>query len=222
VTRFCTHPPNVVGVLPKVGGTKNPDIDAIVSLRPDLVVVNSEENRQEDFTRLEQAGLAIFVSFPRTVEEAALSIERLGAALDRETAAGDLSDSIRAAAQRVATAAGRRIFCPIWRNPWMSFNDDTFAHDILRRAGGLNVCADLEARYPKVELEAVAAADPEVILLPDEPYVFAEEHKSKLVGLERSTAVRNGEVHLIDGKALSWYGPRTPAALEEFARLLAG
>src|SRR5262249_53318615 len=115
-----------------------------------------------------------------------------------------------------------RVFCPIWRKPWMSFNRDTYADDLLRHAGGANVCADLADRYPVIELAALAGADPEVVLLPDEPYPFAERHRASLAELSETTAWRSGRVHLIDGKALSWYGHRTAPALRDFRLLLAG
>lgn len=222
VTRYCTEPPDIVAVLPHLGGTKNPQIDEIRALQPDLVLVNSEENRREDFAALLAAGLTVFVSFPTTVAAAATSIERLGRVLDSEAAALDLSRRIAAASRAAAVPglAALRVFCPIWRRPWMSFNADTYAHDLLRCGGGENVCAGLGQRYPTVDLDRIAAADPEVILLPDEPYPFAERHRGALRPLERTTAWAQGRVHFIDGKALSWYGHRTPDALALFAGLL--
>ncbi|MGH7789973.1 MAG: helical backbone metal receptor [Candidatus Binatia bacterium] len=222
VTAYCTEPPEVVATLPHLGGTKNPQVDEILALAPDLVLVNSEENRRTDFDALLAAGLAVFVSFPTTVAGAATSIERLGRVLDLEAPAGALAGRIAAAGEAAATPgmAALRVFCPIWRRPWMSFNAETFAHDLLRCAGGENVCAGLAERYPTLELDRVAAADPQVILLPDEPYPFSERHRSALRGLAGTTAWQQGRVHFVDGKALSWYGHRTPDALALFARLL--
>jgi ABC-type Fe3+-hydroxamate transport system substrate-binding protein len=217
VTRYCTDPAAIVAGLPRVGGTKNPDLARIVALEPDLVLLNTEENRKEDFDRLLAAGLAVFVSFPRTVNAAADSIERIGTALECERAGRAAAEEIRAAARAGAGGARRRrVFCPIWRNPWMSFNADTYAHDLLSRAGGDNVCAGAPERYPKVELEAVVAAAPEVILLPDEPYVFRARHRAELRAASDDPAWRAVPIHLVDGKALSWYGPRTAPALRYF------
>ena len=221
VTRYCTEPPDVVAGLRQVGGTKNPDLSSIVALAPELVLVNAEENRREDFQSLMAAGLTVWVSFPRTVEQTAASIERLGEGLDATAAAAAVAREITAA---LATPLSRRvrIFCPIWRKPWMSFNRDTYADDLLRCAGGDNVCAGLTDRYPVVDLHTIAQTDPQVILLPDEPYPFAERHRQALGPLLEGSAGRAGRVHLVDGKALSWYGPRTAAALRDFRRLLAG
>jgi ABC-type Fe3+-hydroxamate transport system substrate-binding protein len=115
-----------------------------------------------------------------------------------------------------------RCFCPIWRRPYMSIGPGTYAHDLVETCGGLNVFRMSEARYPEVTLEEVARRDPEVVLLPDEPYPFAAKHKAEVErALADSTAVRNGQVHLVDGKLLTWYGPRIAGALMEFSRIFA-
>ncbi len=222
VTRYCTDPPAVVAGLPKLGGTKNPDCDAILALRPEVVLVNSEENRREDADRLSQAGVALFVSFPSTVREAARSIERVGALLGTEAAAKALAQAIDRELDELAAAVHERsrFFCPIWRKPWMSFNRDTFVHDLLWNAGGDNVCAAASDRYPKVDLNDIAALQPEVVLLPDEPYRFAPRDLPHLEALQDTPAWRTQRIHFVSGQALSWYGPRTPEALRSFRRLL--
>lgn len=220
VTRYCTDPPDIVGALPKLGGTKDPDLHRIRDLSPELVIVNAEENRREDFQALTDAGLTLWVSFPRTVAEAARSIERLGRAIDAVEPAAAMAADIRSA--QSGTSTGRvRVFCPIWRKPWMSLNRDTYAHDVLSRGGGNNVCADRPERYPVVELADIALADPEVVLLPSEPYPFGEHHRSTLGALDGTSALRTGRVHLVDGRALSWYGNRTAAAIATLRHLLA-
>ena len=219
VTRYCVEPAEVVAALPAVGGTKNPDLRRIVGLRPELVLANAEENRREDFQALVDAGVTVWVSFPTTLETAAASIVGVGEAIDARNQAGALAAGIAAA--RTGTGGQVRVFCPIWRKAWMSFNRDTYAHDLLRCAGGDNVCAGEAQRYPTVDLEAVAGADPEVILLPSEPYPFTERHLEYLRPLAQTAALRNRRVHLIDGKTLSWYGPRTVPALALLRRLLA-
>jgi ABC-type Fe3+-hydroxamate transport system substrate-binding protein len=222
VTRFCTEPAAVVARLPRLGGTKTPQREALRALQPDLVVVNSEENRREDFEALLADGVPVFVSFVRSVVETVRSVVRLGAALDLDTAAAALAGEIAdtRAATIAAAPARRRVFCPIWRKPWMSFNRDTYCHDLLACAGGDNLCAGAAVRYPTVELNEIAVLAPQVILLPDEPYPFAERHRASLGALLDSPAGRAGQIHLVDGRALSWYGPRTPDALRTFAGLV--
>jgi ABC-type Fe3+-hydroxamate transport system substrate-binding protein len=225
VTRYCTEPPDGVAALPKVGGTKNPDIGAIVALRPDLVVINAEENRREDFEALSAAGLRLFVTEPKTVADAIGLIARLGAAVGRADEGARLAASQADAIREVAAAAADRpsvpYFCPIWRKPWMAFNADTYAHDVLRLAGGRNVVADRGERYPVVQLEEIVAADPAVVLLPDEPYRFSARDLPALAPLAATRALRRRQTYLVDGKALSWYGPRIASAVASFARIFA-
>lgn len=224
VTRYCTEPAARIAAVPRVGGTKNPDLDAILALAPDLVIMNAEENRREDFARLEDAGLAIYVSDPRTVDAALELITRLGAAVGSPERGRALAAEQRARVAAVAAAgAGARpvrYFCPIWKRPWMGFSAATYAHDVLRLAGGMNVLAARRERYPRVTLAEVAAAAPEIVLLPDEPYPFAARDRADLVPLATTPALASGQVHLVDGKALGWYGPRTAAGVETFAALL--
>ena len=234
-TQWCTDPAERLRGLPKVGGTKNADVAAIVALAPDLVVMNSEENRREHYDALLAAGLTVFVTEPKTVERALDLVERLGAIAGREEegrrlAAAQRTRIARAIAPReppgaaVAPDASRRpvrYFCPIWKKPWMAFTADTYAHDVLRLAGGANVVGDAAARYPRVTLDEIAARAPEIVLLPDEPYAFAADDVADLAPLAETPALRDDRVHLVDGKALSWYGPRTADGVLMFAELFA-
>jgi ABC-type Fe3+-hydroxamate transport system substrate-binding protein len=222
VTKFCVEPAAVVAALPRVGGTKTADCAGLAALQPDLVVMNSEENDRTHFEALVAAGLTVFVSYPTSVAGAGQGIVRLATALGSENGGAELSRRIAgvAAALRPLIPGRQRVFCPIWRKPWMSFNADTFCHDILASAGGDNVCAGATQRYPVVELPAIAQVDPQVIVLPDEPYPFAPRHRRALEPLAGTAAWRDGRIHHVDGKALSWYGARTPAALGLFFRLL--
>lgn len=220
VTRYCEEPAAGVARLPKVGGTKNPDLQAIVELAPDVVVMNAEENRREDFEALAAAGLPVFVTEPKTIFDGIRSIAQLGELAGRPEGAVLSAEQERRVRATLAQVEGRRpvrYFCPIWRKPWMAFNADTYAHDMLRAAGGANVCASAGERYPTVTLEAIADAAPEVVVLPDEPYRFTEKDLAGLAAL----ALPRERVHFVDGKALSWYGPRIAAGLERFVALFA-
>ena len=113
-----------------------------------------------------------------------------------------------------------RVFCPVWRDPWMAVGSDTYAHDLIRLSGGESVFAErTERRYPIVKLEEIEAARPDVILLPDEPYAFGPRDVAELSRLD-APAARDGRVHLVDGTLLSWYGPRIRRALETVRPLL--
>jgi ABC-type Fe3+-hydroxamate transport system substrate-binding protein len=223
VTDWCVHPADRVAALPKVGGTKDASVEAILELAPDLVIANHEENTRRVVERLESAGLAVWVTYPRTVRE--------GAALLRELAAlGATPEAIEAEVAPVEAAVGRaeaepverptRVFCPIWRDPWMAVGRDTYIHSMLELCGGSNVFADRgDRRYPIVALEDVEAAAPEVILLPDEPYAFGPRDAEEL-GRLAVPAARDGRIHCIDGTLVSWYGPRIRPAVAALRPLL--
>lgn len=223
VTRYCTEPAGAVEHIERVGGTKNPNCERIRALQPDLVVVNAEENRREDFEALEGTGLRVFVSFSHRVRDVVGLMQRLGVLTGSEDAAHSLTDALVQALDHLETPPRRlRVFCPIWKNPWMSFNRETYADDMLWLSGGENVCRARPQRYCSLDLQDIAAADPEVVLLPDEPYVFAAKDLPALAPLSDTAAWRSGRVRFIDGKALSWYGPRTAAALHYLRAVLEG
>ena len=224
VTEWCVHPAQAVARLPKVGGTKTPDLDAVLALAPDLVLANREENRKRDVQRLEAAGVRVWVTYPRTVREgadllAALADLGAGAAAHEEVVGPVLRAVEEAGARRPEVP--RRVFCPIWRDPWMTVGRDTYAHDLLTLCGGVNVFADVgDRRYPRVSLEEVVAAAPEVVLLPDEPYAFGPRDVAELGRLDLPAA-RDGRIHSIDGTLVSWYGPRIRRGIETLSALLA-
>jgi ABC-type Fe3+-hydroxamate transport system substrate-binding protein len=212
--------------MPKVGREKDPDPSRIRALAPDLVVANMEENRRDVVEALRAEGVPVWVTFPRTVAEGIGLVRELGALTGADETADALARPLEAAhARALERAAARprvRVFCPIWRGPYMTINRDTYVHDVLQTCGGDNVFAASAARYPTVTLEEVRAAAPDVILLPDEPYRFRDAHRADFTPIGDVPAVRAGRIHLVDGKLLSWYGPRLAAAFERLPALLGG
>lgn len=210
---------------PKVGREKDPDVEKIRALAPDLVVANIEENRRDVVERLRAAGIPVWVTFPRTVPEGIRLIRELGGLTDARVAADALAAPLErryeATRQATGTRPAVRVFCPIWRGPYMTVSRDTYVHDMLAVCGGANVFADRPDRYPTVTLDEVAAAAPEVILLPDEPYRFRRVHVADFAPFPAVPAVAAGRIHLVDGKLLSWYGPRIGAALDALPALIA-
>lgn len=222
VTKFCTEPPEGVATKPKVGGQKNPRIDAINDLKPDLVVANVEENRKSDVEAMGAAGLSVLVTYPRTVRDGIQLIQDLSVLTGTTGHAQAIVAECEAALAEVGLR-GRtpvRIFCPIWRKPYMTINGDTYVDDMLRTCGGENIFRNRPERYPTVTLAEMAALRPEVILLPDEPYPFTEKHLTDFQGFPDVPAVRNRRVCLMDGKALCWYGSRIAASLRTLADIL--
>lgn len=222
-TKFCVHPADRVGKIEKVGGTKNPKVERIVELAPDLVLLNEEENRVEDAEALRAAGLRCHASMPMTVEETAAMVRSIGTAVDRADTAEKIAADIERRAARVREAAeGRppvRFAYLIWRDPIMAVSDDTFVSALLELAGGENVLAEADERYPIVTPEALREAGPDVVLLSSEPFPFAEAHRDELVLATRLPAER---FQFVDGELLSWHGSRTPAGIDYAERVVQG
>lgn len=234
VTRFCAEPEEGVAGKPRVGGTKNPDVARIIALEPDLVVANAEENRREDIERLAKAGIAVFVTYPRSVRQAIGMMRDLARITAAEDAARPLVQEAETELARAAEAnrARRplRVFCPIWRQPlrraddkpWMTIGPDTYIHDFISACGGANVFAGSGERYPATGLDEVERLAPDVILLPDEPYPFSAKHVPELMTRREVPAVRDERIYLVEGKHLCWYGPRIAGSLRFMQRLLWG
>ena len=228
-TDWCVHPAGLD--VPRVRGTKNPDLAAVIALRPDLVLANEEENRPADLAALREAGLPVWVTVIRTLDEALVSLRRVLTVGCQLPAPRWLE-----AAERVWAAfppdvpgrpgapggpegpgglEGRRAVIPIWRRPWMVLGRDTFAGDVLARLGVANLYAGHAERYPKIALDDLLAAGPELVVLPDEPYRFtAGDGPECFPGLPAA---------LVSGRHLTWYGPslaEAPAVLA--AQLAAG
>jgi ABC-type Fe3+-hydroxamate transport system substrate-binding protein len=223
-TIFCTQPPEEVASKPRVGGEKNPKLDMIRELGADLVVANIEENVREHIETLRAWGIPVFVTYPRGVTGGIQLVRDLGTvtgAVEQaaEMAAG-LERHLESTRARLAERRRARVFCPIWRKPYMTINGDTYMHDMLSVCGGDNIFAGRATRYPEVSLDEVADAQPEVILLPDEPYRFRRAHMADFAPYAEIPAVRDRRIHLVDGTLLSWYGPRIARALATLPQLL--
>lgn len=206
-TDWCSHPADLD--VARVRGTKNPDVDAVVALAPDLVLANAEENRAVELDALRAAGIAVWVTSPQTLPQALTSLDRVLTAcrLDRP---GWLDDAEQAWAAP-HTGPRRRAVAPVWRRPWMALGRDTFAGDVLARLGVDNVLADHPERYPKVDLAALPPV--ELVVLPDEPYAFSPDD-----GPEAFPGV---PAACVSGRHLTWYGPSLAEAREVLTRQLA-
>lgn len=202
-TRFCEQP----GLL-TVGGTKNPDIDAIVRLAPDVVVLDREENRIEDHDSLIAAGLNVFVSDVRSVDAGVEVVRELAGAV------GVLTPTLERIPS-VDPSIRSRAFVPIWRRPWMSISAATYGGSILRRLGIGLVTGDASGPYPVIDLGAIAASAPDLVLVPSEPYDFTPTHLDEL-----ARALPSAEIRTIDGRDLFWWGVRTPAAVSRLAEFI--
>lgn len=195
-TRWCTHPADLD--VPRVRGTKNPDVAGIVDLQPDLVVANKEENRELDVRRLRAAGVPVWVTVIETVRGAIESMRRMftdGLGWDVPQWLEQVDE---AWPERVPQPT-RSVAIPIWRDPWMVVGSGTFTGDLAAHLGLANVFGEDSERYPHVTVADIVARAPETVLLPDEPYAFTATD-----GPEAFPQLRCA---LVEGRALTWYGP---------------
>ena len=214
-TKFCIHPSPWVTGIEAVGGTKNPKLERIVALAPDLVLMNEEENRAEDARALRDAGVAVHSSMPRTAADTAQMVRSIAQAIGRDADGERIAADIERRAERVQRDATSRAELSyayfIWREPWMTVNDDTFISAMFALAGGRNVFGTLPARYPAVTIDQLRAAAPDVVFLSSEPFPFAAKHVEEMCV---ATGWAPTRFVLVDGELLSWHGSRTPAGID--------
>jgi ABC-type Fe3+-hydroxamate transport system substrate-binding protein len=204
-TRYCIEPRWIRNSVPTVGGTKDPDLDRIRDLAPDLVILEHDENPKEVAEALTAMGIAWMVLEIRTVKDCASGLRLLGAKLGVPEAAEARARALEASLKG-RRRKGPRTLALIWRDPWMSSGPDTYVGDLLRQGGLTPIGPD---RYPTLtdaELEALA---PRIILLPSEPYRFNSRHRDEL-----QKRFPEAAVHLVNGQALTWYLSRTEEGLD--------
>jgi ABC-type Fe3+-hydroxamate transport system substrate-binding protein len=195
-TDYCSHPADLD--VPRVGGSKYPNVDAVLDLSPDLVVANAEENRPEDVARIRANGIPVWVTAAAaTVPDGLGSVRRLltqGLAIDEPSWLVEAEDLWWPVTPGWATA-----IIPVWRRPWIVVGRDTFAGDVLHRLGVANAYADHPDRYPRPPLDELNGKGADLVVLPDEPYEFtADDGPEAFPGLPYA---------LVDGRHLTWCGP---------------
>ncbi|PWT90266.1 MAG: cobalamin-binding protein, partial [Acidobacteria bacterium] len=150
ITRYCVKPADRVKLKPKVGGTKNPVVSEIIALKPDIVIVDVEENREEDAEALQAAGIQLYVTFPKTMRESADMIRDMGKTFGAESRANEIADTIFKQMLKYQSADLRSALIFIWKQPYMTINHDTYVHDVCRFFGFENVFAEAAERYPQL------------------------------------------------------------------------
>ncbi|HUP44648.1 MAG TPA: helical backbone metal receptor [Thermoanaerobaculia bacterium] len=198
-TEWCIHPSSISCT--RVGGTKNPDVDAVRALQPDLVHMNLEENLRRHAEQIEQFA-PVFVTEPKSVQGVAELIATLGGIHGRPDRAREVIGEL----DRERSLMPRRRFtfaCAIWKKPWMWCGGDTYVSSLVESAGGENVLG-LRDRYPQMELDCMASLEPEIIFLPDEPYEFRQADAGEV---REATAAR--VIGPFPGHLFTWHGTRT-------------
>jgi ABC-type Fe3+-hydroxamate transport system substrate-binding protein len=194
ITDFCIFPAGIDR--PHVGGTKNPRIDEIRALSPDLVYMNLEENIERHAKAIEEFA-PVFVTEPKSVDDVASLITTLGAIHRRDKRARELTDALASERGTVATFT---FAVPIWKKPWMWCGGDTYVSNLVESIGGTNVLGDRE-RYPSIDLDGVLALHPDVVFLPDEPYEFTPDDAAEICGPR--------VIGPFPGHLFTWHGTRT-------------
>jgi iron complex transport system substrate-binding protein len=220
-TRYCTRPKGMLWGLPRIGGTKDPDVGRIVLLKPDLVFANEEENRLEDVEALRAAGVEVDVSLPKTVADVPASIRAWGARLGMQGEADALASRIEGEIASFARGPVPRPFSYaywIWKDPWMTISDDTYVADLLRLAGGLNVFGRENERYPSTRPSEALERGAEVHFFPSEPFPFrVRRHDTETAEIFGSASRRL----FVEGDDYCWHGARTLDGLAAMRKLSA-
>jgi ABC-type Fe3+-hydroxamate transport system substrate-binding protein len=199
-TDWCTHPADLA--VSRIGGTKNPRLDDIVALQPDVVIANDEENRDPDIASLRERGVAVWVTGPRTVADALTSLHRMLTECCGQSQPAWLDAAVAAwLAEPDDPGPRMSAVVPIWRRPWMVLGSDTFAGDLLSRLNIDNAMSAAAERYPKIDLASLRDCEPDIVLLPDEPYQFGWDDGAE------AFADWGIPVACISGRHLTWYGP---------------
>lgn len=205
---------------PSIGLPLSPSIEAIVALRPDLVLGSGDLNVLESAGSLQRLGIPVFMVDPHGVEGIYTSIFSIGKALNREADAGALVARLRARVElvkaRVADKPRLRVFLAIWYDPVMTIGKKAFIGEIIEAAGGRSVTDDIAQEWPEVSLESIVSRQPDAILFIKGSKLTAEELKTR-PGWEHVKAVQQGRVYYV-GDQIQYPSPVAFDALEDLAK----
>ena len=214
ITKFCVHPTSWHREKVKIGGTKNLDIEKIISLEPDLIIANKEENVKEQVEKLAQ-DFNVWVTDVNNLDDALQMIEDIGSITKKETKASALIQSIKNEFELNQHHLNvlKKVVYLIWKEPYMTIGGDTFINNMLLQAGFKNIF-DHTLRYPEVSVESLQTLKPEYIFLSSEPYPFSSKHLEEL-----QLELPDSKIILVNGEMFSWYGPHLLQAAHYFKQL---
>lgn len=218
VTSFCNYPPEARKIT-KIGDTMNPSLETIIAQRPQVVFV-STDSQIENFTRrMQEQGIAVFVTDTKSLDGILRNIEQIGGVLGKKEEAGKLNAELRkriaAVESKVKGAEPVKVFVQISKSPIYTIGKDSFITDLVRRAGGFSLTENIPMAYPNLSKETALAFEPEAIVLSESP-----DNQEPNEAFENSPAVMRGRVYKISADLLSRPSPRIVDALEEMARAL--
>jgi ABC-type Fe3+-hydroxamate transport system substrate-binding protein len=208
-TGFCVHPREVVRRIPRVGGTKNVDLDKLRALRPTHVILNIDENKKEHARSLAEFVPELIVTHPLAPIDNLALYRLIGGIFGREDRAEALCGEFEVAYAALQTAARAfpldRVLYLIWKNPWMTVSRDTYVSRMLALVKWETVPAECTDRYPKIQLDGGVLDAADAVLLSSEPYSFRERHVAEL---RADPLLAKKKIALIDGAMTAWYGSR--------------
>lgn len=247
ITDFCPSIAGHLGTFTRIGGPKDPRVEQIIALQPDLILANKEENGREAVEALAAAGMPVWLAFPITIREMIQDLWTIANIFRSELAMQQvdlLEKSVEWAEMAASGMPATRYFCPVWEDAtsdgtrwWMTFNAQTYPSHVLNLFNGVNIFAernrryplaadlgkgmeeapgDRDTRYPRVSLAEIIDAQPELILLPDEPFSYTSENVEAIrKAFQETPAAQAGRIFVIDGTWINWCGTRLAQALEE-------
>jgi ABC-type Fe3+-hydroxamate transport system substrate-binding protein len=216
ITKFCIHPDNWFRNKERIGGTKKLNIEKIISLNPDLIIANKEENTKEDIENLKKY-FPVWISNIYTLEDALQMIHLIGEITHTQLKAKNIIETIErefaSLREELQNKKTIRTAYFIWYKPMMTVGHDTFINYMLQQANFENMFKSKD-RYPEISEEELQAMNPELILLSSEPFPFNEKHVNYF-----KTICPNAQIMLVDGEMFSWYGSRLIHSAKYFKQL---
>lgn len=212
-TSFCIEPKDKVTNIPRVGGTKTLNINRIAKLNPDLIIANTEENTKEQIETLQSMNFHVWLTFPVTMQDVLEMLIEMGQLCSSKEAIEKKMDDFRLFLETPLPQTQLKVLILIWKDPWMAVGKKTYTDELLQFSGAVNVCA--KPRYPIITPEVVQGWQPDVILLPTEPYAFQEKDQKIW-----SKLCPKATVTFFCGEDLFWSGFRTPKAAAELSKLI--
>jgi ABC-type Fe3+-hydroxamate transport system substrate-binding protein len=214
ITKFCIHPEEWFHSKTRIGGTKQLNLEKIKALNPDLIIANKEENTKEQIEEL-MNDFSVWTSDVKTLDDALEMIDSIGKMVDKEGEAKNIIKQINNNFNILLKSSFKKVLYLIWKDPFMTINKDTFINDMIQRCGLDNVFSNRPDRYPEITIDDIIKANPELVLLPSEPYPFKEKHVQKI-----KNSIPNSTVILVNGEYFSWYGSRLIHAPKYFRKIL--
>ena len=212
ITKFCIHPEKWYRNKIRVGGTKNIDIQKIISLNPDLIIANKEENVQEQVEELAK-NFPIWLTDINSLNDSLKMITDIGLITNKLDKSNEISSKIKDEFNKLEKIDPLPVCYLIWQNPYMTIGGDTFINDMLSKAGFKNVFAS-QNRYPEISVEEIQKSGAQFLLLSSEPYPFKQKHIDELQHQLPGISIK-----LVDGEMFSWYGSRLTGAPSYFKQL---